>query len=238
VALQADDGIFGSGIASTTSSFDKVHWVPYASTSPLLIGSEGTTTLWYRSSDNVGNIETATSTIIRVDKTPPEVAIGFSTSTKKIITVGTDALTSARIATSTTAATLSDLAGNALTLTVAKNSAKTNAASLIIPRFAYSTGTTTNATTSLRYFWTTDKKGAYTLFIAGIRTPTERLIALYVPLINKTYVVTATAADDEVDLSTQLAKLILRPILKTYNGMYIPSVLTNMGSVIINRANM
>ena len=52
-------------------------------------------------------------------------------------------------------------------------------------------------------------------------------------LLNKTYVVTSTPADDTVDLSLQSVLLLLRNKVKTFTGLVIPSVMTNQGGIII-----
>lgn len=166
-----------------------------------------------------------------LDTVPPEASIGFSTSTKTIAISGTDDQSTTTIATTTTTATIFDATGNYLKLNISKQSSQTNAAALIIPSFSYSTGSSTNATTTLRYFWTADKSGKYTLFISAIKTPTERAISIYTLLLNKTYVVTSTPADDTADLSLQSALLLLRQRTKTFSGLEIPSVFTWQGTM-------
>lgn len=168
-----------------------------------------------------------------LDTTPPEATIGFSTSTKRIVVTGTDDMSTTTIASTTSSIVISDAAGNTLTLKTAQNANQANYAALVIPSLAYSTGTTTNATTSIRVFWTTDKTDNYPLFIEAIKTPTQRIIAIYTSLLNKTYVVTSTASDDTADLSLQSALLLLRQKLKTYSGLVIPTVTTNKGNVLI-----
>jgi hypothetical protein len=206
--------------STTTSSFS------------LPVAQQGVHVLKYYSVDNAGNSGVATTSSFSVDTTPPEVQIGFSTSTKSIQTTGSDNLTSPTIATTASAITVADRAGNTLTLKT-QQTTKSNYIALVVPLFTYSTGSTTNATTTLRYFWTTDKTGKYTLLISAIKTPTDRQVAIYTALTDKTYVITATPADDTVDLSLQSALLLLRNKLKTYNGLYIPSVATKQGGVVI-----
>jgi parallel beta-helix repeat protein len=171
--------------------------------------------------------------VITFDTTPPEAHIAFSTSTKKIIITGTDDLTTATVTTTATSAIVADAVGNTLTLSISKNITQPNHAALIIPSFSYSTGTTTKAATSLRYFWNTDKKGKYIFFISAVRTPTDRQIMIYSQLTNKTYVVAGTVSDDNADLSLQSARLLLRKKIKTYDGLVIPSVSTKQGKTII-----
>jgi len=55
VALTATDNEGGSGVARTEYSFDGTNWNTY--TAPFAITNEGTTTVYYRSTDNTGNVE-------------------------------------------------------------------------------------------------------------------------------------------------------------------------------------
>lgn len=170
-------------------------------------------------------------TFVPQDVTPPEAFIAFSTTTKKIVITGTDNLSTTTVSTKPTSIVISDASSNTLTLNISKNQSQPNTATLVIPSIVYSSGTTTNAATTMRYFWATDKKGAYTLFVSAIRTPSTGIIAVYIPALNKTYVVNATMADDSADLSTQVAKLVTRKVVKIYTGLYIPSVSTNKGVI-------
>jgi hypothetical protein len=170
---------------------------------------------------------------ITQDAIPPEASISFSTSTKKILISGTDDQSVPIISATSTSTVITDASGNTLAFNISKNIAQSNYVALVIPSFSYSSGTTTNATTSLRYFWTTDRAGKYTLFISAIKTPTDRQIAIYVPLLNKTYVVISTPNDDTDDLSLRTVLLLLRQKIKTYTGLYIPSIATQQGAIIV-----
>ncbi len=63
----------GSGINSTKYSFDETNWITY--TAPFNITTEGTTTLYYYSTDNAGNVEITKNQTIKIDKTPPQITI-------------------------------------------------------------------------------------------------------------------------------------------------------------------
>lgn len=165
------------------------------------------------------------------DTTSPEASVSFSTTTKSIVIAGTDDQSVPTVVTGAISSVITDASGNTLTLNLAQNVKQANYASLTIPSFRYSSGTSTLATTSLRYFWATDRAGKYTLLISAIRTPTGRQIAIYTALLGKTYVVSSTAADDTADLSLQSALLLLRSKIKTYTGLYIPHIETQRGSV-------
>ncbi|MHB8840307.1 MAG: OmpL47-type beta-barrel domain-containing protein [Candidatus Aquicultor sp.] len=69
VNLTAEDGVDGSGVARIEYSYDAENWQTYAI--PFEISDEGTTTLYYRAIDNMGNTEIAKEEIVRLDKTPP-----------------------------------------------------------------------------------------------------------------------------------------------------------------------
>jgi hypothetical protein len=76
VILSAVDTNGGSGVNKTEYSFDGSNWNTY--TAPFLIATEGTTTVYYRSTDNAGNVESAKNQTVNIDKTPP-VIIGSRT---------------------------------------------------------------------------------------------------------------------------------------------------------------
>lgn len=61
----------GVGVNKTEYSFNGTTWNAYGS--PFTIGNEGTTTVYYRSTDNAGNVESTKTQIIKVDKTPPVI---------------------------------------------------------------------------------------------------------------------------------------------------------------------
>ncbi|MEK6589648.1 MAG: hypothetical protein AABZ11_03130 [Nitrospinota bacterium] len=73
VNLTATDEAGGSGVAFTEYSIDGgTSWSNY--TGPFLISSEGMTAVLFRSQDNAGNVETAKSAGLKIDKTPPSLA--------------------------------------------------------------------------------------------------------------------------------------------------------------------
>jgi len=73
VTLTATDNEGGSGVAKTEYSFDGISWNVYSA--PFTISSEGMTTLFYRSTDNAGNVEPTKTETIKIDKTPPQILI-------------------------------------------------------------------------------------------------------------------------------------------------------------------
>lgn len=74
IALSAVDNDGGSGVAGTEYSFDNGNtWQSYSA--PFGIGTEGTTTILAKSTDNAGNIEEAKSVYVKIDMNPPDIAI-------------------------------------------------------------------------------------------------------------------------------------------------------------------
>ena len=73
VTLSASDGSEGSGTAKTEYSFDGSSWNTYSD--PFIVSSEGSNTIYYRSTDNSGNVENTLSASINIDKTAPSITI-------------------------------------------------------------------------------------------------------------------------------------------------------------------
>lgn len=169
------------------------------------------------------------------DITPPEARITFATSTNQIMITGFDETSTTTVATTATSTIITDVAGNALTLAIVKNSTQKHSVSLIIPAFTYSTGTTTVATTSLRYVWTTHPRtGRYNVFVSHIKTPTERLLAVYIGSLNRTIVVDARVEDEsDDDLAVRAVSLLKRRVRTALPGLVIPHVETRQGSVMV-----
>jgi len=71
VTLIAIDDL--SGVAEIAYSFDGTVWNTY--NLPFTIITEGSTTVYYNSTDNVGNVETTKTEIIQIDKTLPTVVL-------------------------------------------------------------------------------------------------------------------------------------------------------------------
>ena len=71
MTLSATDNC--SGVASTEYSLDGATWQPYAGS--FTISTEGATTVSFRSTDRVGNVETIKTLIVMIDKTAPVVSL-------------------------------------------------------------------------------------------------------------------------------------------------------------------
>ena len=221
-----------SAISSVAYSLDGAPTTSVATSSvSFAVSAEGVHVLRYFSADASGNQELPTTTTIKLDKTAPEASIGFSTSTRSVAVSTPDA--SSTFLSNATSTLVMDQAGNSLALGT-KVSSQARSTAFTMYSLKYSTGTTSNATTTLRYFWTTDKTGKYTLLISAIRTPADRVLAIYTSLTNRTYLLTTTSADDVGDLSLHSAILLLRPKIKMLKGMQVPFVTTFLGSININ----
>ncbi|MCX9083992.1 MAG: metallophosphoesterase [Candidatus Methanoperedens sp.] len=69
VTLTATDTQTGSGVNITEYSFDNATWTTYLT--HFNITSEGITTVYFRSTDNIGNVESINNQTIKIDKTLP-----------------------------------------------------------------------------------------------------------------------------------------------------------------------
>jgi hypothetical protein len=83
VNLTATDNAGGSGVNKTEYSFDNATWITYNAN--FTVTTEGTTTLYFRSIDNAGNIESTKNQTIKIDKTSPEVSIRFNITSKDLM---------------------------------------------------------------------------------------------------------------------------------------------------------
>jgi hypothetical protein len=72
VPLTFSDGAGGTGVKITEYGFDGITWYTYSA--PITISNEGMTTLYYRSTDNQGYVETPGTQTIKIDKTAPTIA--------------------------------------------------------------------------------------------------------------------------------------------------------------------
>ncbi|MFX1518966.1 MAG: OmpL47-type beta-barrel domain-containing protein, partial [Promethearchaeota archaeon] len=60
------------GVAETAYSFDNVTWITY--TEPFNITTEGSTIVYYNSTDFLGRVEATKNVTIKIDKTPPNIS--------------------------------------------------------------------------------------------------------------------------------------------------------------------
>ncbi len=71
VTLTATDNEGGTGVASTEYSYDDITWNTYTDT--FTISDEGTTTVYYRSTDILDNVEETKTESLKVDKSSPAI---------------------------------------------------------------------------------------------------------------------------------------------------------------------
>ena len=90
---------------------------PYNTSIPLIISSEGTTTISYYSTDNAGNIEETKTLLVKIDKTAPEAEVSFDPTTQKLNIIGRDKLSDVSVLNTATSSTIADEAGNTTILT-------------------------------------------------------------------------------------------------------------------------
>ncbi len=76
ITIAASDAV--SGVSKTEYSIDAGTWNTYAASFTLSTIADGSHTIRYRSTDNVGNVEAAKELAIILDKTPPETTISAS----------------------------------------------------------------------------------------------------------------------------------------------------------------
>lgn len=113
VSLTAIDD--NSGVLRTEYSLDTgVNWFIYQN--PFTVNKEGSSTLFYRSIDKAGNKEQNKSQTIKIDKTPPEANIVFSSQLKDIVISGSDNISAVTIVDNPGLVTLTDEAGNTVEL--------------------------------------------------------------------------------------------------------------------------
>jgi parallel beta-helix repeat protein len=78
VTLTAADNEGGSGVKNTEYSLDNVVWIVYAG--PFTLDTDGEKTVYYRSTDNRDNVETAKSQGLKIDETNPIITGAPTTS--------------------------------------------------------------------------------------------------------------------------------------------------------------
>jgi hypothetical protein len=181
------------------------------------------------------------------DITPPEIQLGFSTTTKALAFVGIDDSGTVTVTATTTypalkkdkkekeerekdsrvsitTVTAVDAAGNTTVLvyTPAEHDA------LTLQSLVYNGATTTLATTKLQYKWKVDKKGRYTMFDTYLKTVTSTIEARYEPKKNVTIIM---AKPHELDDRESDEDEDTRPARMKLPGLAIPSLQTEKGSM-------
>jgi pimeloyl-ACP methyl ester carboxylesterase len=99
-----------SGVHETRYSLN--NGVTWATSTPLIVSTEGTTTLQYSSIDNAGNKEATSTLEIKIDKTVPEAKISVDATTKDLKIEGVDINPTTITKETNNIYTITDLAGH------------------------------------------------------------------------------------------------------------------------------
>lgn len=187
---------------------------------------------------------------VLLDITPPEIQIAFSTTTESIAFVGIDDSGTTTMTTptayspfkknqkekerenyniATTTVTARDNAGNTTALTYTKSSSDSGERrdSIILTSISYNGIKRDLPKTSLRYEWSADKKGKYTMFAAYLRTASSTIEAKYQPKKNLTVLTTGSQKFDDREDDDEAGH---GAVQSKFPGLVIPRIQTENGS--------
>ena len=99
-----------SGVKDTFHSTNK--GITWATTTPFIISTEGTTTVQYYSIDNAGNKEATSTLVVKIDKTAPEAKVSVDATTKDLKIEGVDMNSTTVTKDANNVYTITDLAGH------------------------------------------------------------------------------------------------------------------------------
>lgn len=175
------------------------------------------------------------------DITPPEAIITFATSTKSILFTGRDEITTTpTVTTNATSTTITDEAGNTLTLTHFLKTQKNNTR-YVLTALTYATTTQTTIVTkaTARYHYLEQKnKHERVVFNAHLKTKNQNLVATYNPKKDVTKIVLLNKGIDisEEELEDMNDEKLSKnsKIKEVLPGLVIPYLLTEKGEVIIS----
>jgi pimeloyl-ACP methyl ester carboxylesterase len=148
VALNATDT--GSGVKNIYFSLDGAATTTGTTTTITLAGIH---LIRFYSDDMAGNIESATSTTIKIDMTPPEAILSFDPVLKDLGMIGTDALSSTTITRTATTTIIIDQAGNGTRLNFQKTYSGKFLTLARLVSIQYGTSTTAALPTSFAYIY-------------------------------------------------------------------------------------
>ncbi len=134
-------------------------------TQPFVIKKEGKTKMLYYSVDNSGNTEKPTEMEIAIDKTPPELFVGFNPEKKQLQGTGEDTLSGINTILQTdTDIAARDKAGNTTQFDIIAKKDNTNEKkgnqNIVIQALRYNGLTTAIPEVTLSVSWKTDKQNA------------------------------------------------------------------------------
>lgn len=244
ITLDATD--VESGVASTYFSLDGAATTTGTKTA---ITTDGRHTISYYSIDTAGNIEQATSTVIKIDTVAPEMRITFDAFKDALAYIGFDAMSSTTVTaattypaprknqktyqgTATTTVVAADEAGNTTRLVYTERLPSPVQHDMIaLQEIAYNGATTTVASTTLSYKWRQSKEGTYKLFASYLQMLATSTESHYRSKQDATIIMTKPrelddeGSDDGADV---------RPIRQVLPGMVVPYLSTDKGSLRVN----
>ena len=213
-----------SGVKTTYVSIDGS---ATTSAGTITLSTEGVHKLTYFSADVAGNTEAATSTIIKIDKTPPEAKIVFNPSTQAIEVSGIDSLSSTSVRTTSTSSIVTDDAGHTLQVGFSRYQSGFWRDEVGINKLTYD-GVSTSVTARLQYKSLRWINKSYLLFVARATTSTQDVESHFRPKKNQTYIMTKT---QDIDDSENDDWVEAKPVTQKLSGMIIPYLQTGNKAV-------
>jgi pimeloyl-ACP methyl ester carboxylesterase len=222
-----------SGVASTTYSLDNGKtWRGYASTTSIIIHNEGTTTVLYYSMDKFGNTEAVTTSLIRIDKSAPEVELLFDPILQKLKVIGRDNLTQSPVIVSDSGrSTVTDDAGHSLVIFYMQPKQKDRRIELKITKLIYDGKVIAIPQTGLKYKWNTKKSGMYTMFAEYSSASGLELEGHFRPDKNQTILMKKPIDIDDRDEDEDCDSRATKEVLK---GMAVVGLKTDRGIIKAN----
>ena len=213
VAVQLTATDTDSGVKNTVYSLDKgTTWKTYASS--FTISTEGTTTVQYYSTDNVGNKEATSTLNIKIDKTAPEAKISVDATTKDLKVEGVDANPTTVMKNADNSYTITDLAGHTTKLFFQKTFLMKLLTFAKLTGIQYDTATKiTLPSSSFVYLWN---------ILANPQTLLSQTI-----VVNDTYGIEAVFDAKKNITTVLLKKKGVKIQSQTFTGLRIPKLTTS-----------
>lgn len=211
VSLSASDG--QSGVLDTFYSLDGGStFQTYIG--PILLTTEGTTTIPYSSVDQAGNNETLQSTSVKIDKTPPEAQVAFAPSLLDIQISGQDNLSSVSLTTIEKRLYFTDEAGQTTELKL-KKTKELNHLAVILQRIGYNGARVNLPRNKITYEWATNSQNQPTTLVQTLTLPGNNSVKLLFNLSqNRTMIIERKGK--QVTITYQPGLVILN--IKTNKG--------------------
>ena len=227
VSISVQDNEGGSGPDKVMYSLDNgSSWQEYAG--EVTISTEGLSEFIFYATDKAGNVENPRLEKIKLDKTAPEAIISFDYLGQKLLVKGEDNLSKTTVSQGSNVFTIRDEAGHMTNIIFAKEKEKNRRISKRIEGISYDNRKVGVNNAALSYKWNIDRKKRYNMFASHLRAEGERLESHYLPLWNVTLLMQRPQNLDDGDKE---GCLFARPILNVLNGMIIPGIKTDNGSL-------